>query len=108
MRTALFFGFLTVVIFSSSAFAEPTGKELFDKSCKMCHGVDGKGNAKLAQGMQIKPPELLDLTRQEVKNKKDEALKTTVMDGAGKMKGFKDKLKTEEISLIVAHIRTLK
>ena len=96
-----------MVIFSSSAFAEPTGKELFDKSCKMCHGVDGKGNAKLAQGMKIKP-ELLDLTRQEVQGKKDEVLKTNVADGSGKMKGFKDKLKTEEISLIVAHIRTLK
>lgn len=96
-----------MVMFSSSAFAEPTGKELFDKSCKMCHSIDGKGNTKLAQGMKIKP-ELLDLTRQEVKVKKDEALKTTIADGKEKMKGFKDKLKADEISLIVAHIRTLK
>ena len=107
VRTALFFGLLSMVMFSSSVFAEPTGKELFDKTCKMCHGIDCKGNAKLAQGMKIKP-ELLDLTRQEVKGKKDDVLKTNVANGSGKMKGFKDKLKADEISLIVAHIRTLK
>lgn len=87
-------------------FAGPTGKELYEKSCRTCHGVDGKGNTKLAQGMKIKP-ELLDLTKPETKNKNDEVLKAAVADGTGKMKGFKDKLKSDEISLIVAHIRTL-
>ena len=106
MKTALLFGFLTTTLFSSLVFAELTGKELYEKSCKACHGIDGKGNTKLAQGMKIKP-ELLDLTKQETKNKKDEVLETTIIDGIGKMKGFKDKLKDNEISLIVAHVRTL-
>lgn len=97
--------FSLLVIFFVPAYAQD-GKELYEKSCKMCHGIDGKGNAKLAQGMKIKP-ELLDLTKQETKNKKDEILKEIVSDGIGKMKGFKDKLKTDDTSLIVAHVRTL-
>lgn len=107
MRSALFLVFLAVVTCSSSTFAEPTGMELYEKSCKMCHGLDGKGNAKLAQGMKI-DPKLLDLTKPETKSKKDEALKTVVTDGTGKMKGFKNKLKPTDISMVVAHIRTLK
>ena len=103
---SLILSLLAVVIFSFPVFAGSTDKELYDKSCKTCHGVDGKGNAKLAQGMKIKP-EVLDLTKQATKDKKDEALKIAVTDGIGKMKGFKDKLKAEEIAPIVAHIRTL-
>lgn len=106
MRTGLLFGFLMMVVFSFSIFAEPTGKELYEKFCKVCHGIDGKGNAKLAKGMKIKP-ELLDLTKQETKNKKDEVLKSAIVDGTGKMKGLKDKIKAEEIAPIIAHVRTL-
>lgn len=106
MKTMLLFGFLVVVIFSSPSFAESINKELYEKFCKTCHGVDGKGNDKLAKGMKIKR-ELLDLTKQETKNKKDDELKVSVADGTGKMKGLKNKLKADEISLIVAHIRTL-
>lgn len=108
MKTVLFSGFLAMVIFVSPAFASagPTPKELYDKSCKTCHGIDGKGNIKLANTMKIKS-ELLDLMKKETKNKKDEELKAAITDGTGKMKGLKDKLKAGEISLIIAHVRTL-
>lgn len=82
------------------------GKELYEKSCKTCHGINGRGNAKLAAGMKIKP-ELLDLTKKETKKKKDEELKAIITDGAGKMRGFKDRLSANEISLVVAHVRML-
>ena len=105
-------GSIISAIFMMTIFAinlpavDSDGKVLYEKSCKMCHGIDGKGNAKLAQGMKIKPG-ALDLTKQETKDKKDEALKIAITDGIGKMKGFKDKLKAEEIVPIVAHVRTL-
>jgi len=108
MKSAfLAFSLLVMVIFSSSAFAGPTGKELYDKSCKNCHGVDGKGNKNLAEKMLKIEPERLDLTKQDTKDKKDEALRAAITDGAGKMKGLKDKLDADEISLIMDYVRTL-
>ena len=107
MRTALFFSFVMVIIFLSSTLAGQTGKELYDKSCKTCHGVDGKGNKNLAEKVLKIKPELLDLTKQEIKSKKDDELKVVVMDGIGKMKGLRDKIKADEIAPIVAHVRTL-
>ncbi|MDO8496772.1 MAG: cytochrome c [bacterium] len=104
---SLILSLLAVVIFSSPASAGPTDKELYDRSCKTCHGVDGKGNKNLAEKVLKIKPECLDLTKQATKDKKDEALKVAITDGIGKMKGLKDKLKADEIAPIVAHVRTL-
>ena len=101
---------LTIFIFlltlSSSITAQTNGKDIFEKSCKLCHGADGKGNPAVAGMMKIEP-ERLNLTKQETKNKKDSELKEIVTQGNAKMKGFKDRLKPEEIILAVSHIRAL-
>lgn len=107
MRTTLFLGFLMTVLFLSPVFAESTDKELYDRYCKMCHGVDGKGNKNLAEKVLKIEPGCLDLTKETTKNKKDETLKVAIIDGVGTMKGLKDKIKAEEVALIITHVRTL-
>lgn len=96
-----------LVMFATTAFAEPAksdSKALYEKNCKMCHAVDGKGNPKLTAMDLAK----LNLTDKETSNKKDDELKKTINDGAGKMKGFKSKISEDDISALVEYIRSLK
>src|SRR3989344_3621680 len=100
MRQVVVF-LLTISFFSWPAFASD-GKDLYEKSCKVCHGIDGGGNPKIAQMTKVKP-ESLNLLKQDTKDKKDKELATVISDGVGKMKGLKDKLKASEIALVVGH-----
>lgn len=106
------FVFIISILFLSAylwgiAAAEPDGKAIYEKSCKMCHGIDGKGNPKVAKAIKVDLAKL-NLTGKETSDKKDAELVKTVSDGSGKiMKGFKDKLKQEEIAAVIGHIRSL-
>lgn len=91
--------------FTASASAQD-GKALYDKSCKMCHNVDGKGNKaviKMADGDLSK----LDLTKASTVAKTDANLEKSVTDGIGKMKAYKDKLSADQVKAVVSHVRTL-
>lgn len=83
------------------------GKILYEKSCRTCHGANGKGNTKLATNMKVDLAKL-DLTDKETTSKKDGEWTKIINDGAGKMKGFKDRLKPEEITVVIKYIRSLK
>lgn len=76
------------------------------KSCKMCHGTDGKGNAKLAVVLKVTLAQL-NLVKDETQNKSDADLKKTIKDGTGKMKPMGGKLSDNEIAATVAHLRRL-
>lgn len=106
MKRGLFFAIVLSISFTVSPVFGADGKELYEKSCKTCHGLDGKGNVKVAKMMKI-DPSIVDLTKKETKDKKDKELEKLISDGIGKMKGLKDKLKTDEVSLIVSHLRVL-
>lgn len=96
-----------LAMFATTAFAEPAksgSKALYEKNCKLCHAVDGKGNPKLT-AMDLVG---LNLTDKETSDKKDDKLKETISKGAGKMKGFKDKISEDDITALVAYIRSLK
>lgn len=85
----------------------PDGKIVYEKNCKMCHGVDGKSTKKIASVLKVNLASL-DLTNKETNDKKDVELVKTVSDGNGKaMKGFKDKLTQEEIAAVIKYVRSL-
>jgi mono/diheme cytochrome c family protein len=50
---------------ADAAVAEDSGKEIFERHCALCHGLDGSGNGPLANAMKLVPA---DLTRLAVKN----------------------------------------
>jgi len=97
---------LSLLVFSSSSYAQD-GQALYLKSCKMCHAEDGKGSLAISKSMKVELSKL-DLTDKETSNKKDDELAMVINDGAGKMKGFKDKMSAEEVAAILKHVRSLK
>ncbi|HYM08857.1 MAG TPA: cytochrome c [Terriglobales bacterium] len=87
------------------AFAGPTeGKEVFDKSCKACHGAQGQGNPGMAKMMKV---EMRALGSKEVQAQSDADLKKIITQGKGKMKPVAS-LSAKQVDDVVAFVRTLK
>ena len=84
-------------------------KENWDKSCKVCHGVDGKGKTKMGEKAGAK-----DYTDPKVQESmKDDAMAKAIKEGVKegekiKMKAFGETLSDDEIKALVKYIRELK
>jgi cbb3-type cytochrome c oxidase subunit III len=78
------------------------GAAIFSKNCAMCHGADGKGISAL------KTPNFADPKWQS--SIKDKQLWEVIKNGkkGTAMVAFGGQLKDEEISAVVAYIRSLK
>lgn len=83
------------------------GTELYAQNCQICHKDSGKGGKNLTiEGKKISPA---DLTSDKAKKHTDEDLTKDILEGAPDdgMPAFKDKLKPDQIKLIIGHIRRL-
>jgi len=84
-------------------------KENWDKSCKVCHGADGKGKTKMGEKAGAK-----DYTDAKVQESmKDEAMAKAIKEGVKegektKMKAFGDVLSNDEIKALVKFVRDFK
>jgi cytochrome c oxidase cbb3-type subunit 3 len=78
------------------------GAAIFKKNCVMCHGIEGKGFAVL------KTPNFTDPKWQS--SAKDGELREVIKNGkkGTAMQAFGGQLKDEEISAVIAYIRSLK
>jgi cbb3-type cytochrome c oxidase subunit III len=78
------------------------GAAIFKKNCVMCHGADGKGFSAL------KTPNFTDPKWQS--SIKDKEMREVVKNGkkGTAMAAFGDKLNDQEISAVIAYIRSLK
>jgi mono/diheme cytochrome c family protein len=86
------------------------GKAVYMKKCKKCHGEDGKGQTKI--GKKHKSPDFTSGAWQG-KNGKAKVVKSVTngvfKDGVKtKMKAFKEKLSTEEISAVADYVKAFK
>jgi cytochrome c6 len=79
------------------------GAAAFKSRCAMCHGADGAGNTPMGQKQGAK-----DLKSDAVQKQTDAQLTQSIEKGKGKMPGYAEKLKPEEIKQLVAFIRSLK
>lgn len=81
-------------------------KELYISNCAECHKDSGKGGKVTIDGKMLDPD---DITTAKMAAKTDEKLTGYINDGFPDdgMPAFKDKLKPEEVKLIVKHIRLL-
>jgi len=79
----------------------PSGQSLYRRRCVMCHGPEGKGFP------AMKSPDFTDPKWQA--SLKDDQIFDVIKNGKKDthMPAFGDKLKDDEIKLVVAHIRTL-
>jgi mono/diheme cytochrome c family protein len=95
---------------TSTAFADidPKIVRTWKAKCAACHGADGKADTESGKKFKIS-----DMTKPEwQKSKTDDQLKTSIETGIKKdgkeMEAFKDKLTPEQITGLIAYIRTLK
>ena len=79
------------------------GAAVYKTKCASCHGPDGSGLTAMGKAMKLR-----DLASADVQKQTDKELNTKTTDGRAKMPAYKDKLSAEEISAVVAYIRTLK
>lgn len=105
MKAIVFFFVISAVSMSLAVAANASaGKAVYDKSCKSCHGADGKGNPAIAKAMKV---ELRALGSKEVQSMSDEELAKISVHGMGKMRPIKG-IDDKQVKDLVAFMRTFK
>jgi len=84
------------------AFAADSGADTYKAKCAMCHAADGSGNTPAGKAMKAVP-----FSSPEVVKKSDADLIAATKNGKGKMPAYAAKLTDEQITEVVAYIRTL-
>jgi mono/diheme cytochrome c family protein len=104
MKTVILGCIVAAVVWAAPAGTASAGKEIYDKTCKTCHGADGGGNPAIAKMMKV---ELHPLGSKDVQGKTDEELKKIISQGTGKMKPVAG-VSGKQIDDVVAYVRSLK
>lgn len=79
-------------------------KKLYEQNCARCHGADGRGQTNL--GELYDAPDFTN--DREIARASNRRLAASIARGKAGMPSFSKKLKPEEISSLVAYVRTLK
>lgn len=100
---------ISALVMAGTALAGPEIKEIYDKNCAKCHGVDGKGNTRM--GRQTGAKDYTD-PKVQAEMKDETAMKVLkeglVENGKKKMDPYKDKLTDDELKALIAYLRTFK
>jgi mono/diheme cytochrome c family protein len=75
---------------------------IYITNCESCHGADGSSNTGLGKALHAQ-----DLRSEETQKQSDAVLMEVITKGREKMPAFGAKLKPDDISKLVAYIRTL-
>jgi mono/diheme cytochrome c family protein len=90
-----------LLLFASVPASGADGAALFKAKCAMCHGPDGSGGTAMGKKLGVRP-----LGSAEVQKQTDAVLKGIITNGKGKMPAYGGKLSAEEVSALIAQIRT--
>lgn len=104
LAVVVLFIFPVVILGLTPSADVETGKAVFMKRCKMCHGADGNGNPAMARmlGVEFKP-----MSSAEVQKLDDESIQQLITKGKGKMAKVR-KINDVEIGQVIAYLRSLK
>jgi hypothetical protein len=101
-----------MVVGTPPASGNLTGKAAFDRTCRRCHGPEGKGDAAADSFFKTKVPRLGEAY---VQSKSDAELADIIANGKRAMDpvrieeaGFKHLLPSDSVHAVVAYLRTLK
>ena len=101
-----------IVVGNRPAAGSLTGKAAFDRTCRRCHGPDGKGESAADSFFKTKIPRLGEAY---VQGKSDAELTDIIANGKREMdpvriedSGFRHLLPSESVTAVVAYLRTLK
>jgi cytochrome c6 len=90
-----------LLVFPSSAPAEDASETVYKAKCASCHGPDGSGSA---MGKKLGAH---DFHSAEVQKQTDAELTGIISGGKSKMPAYTTTLKANEITGLVAYIRSL-
>lgn len=91
---------------ASDADCLKTGKALWEKHCKSCHGTKGKGDGSKAAQLKTDPG---DFSKADFQSQTDGALFYKTSEGRDDMPKFKSKIPdADDIWCIVNYMRTMK
>jgi len=79
--------------------------------CASCHGEDGKGGTEQGKKMGVRDMSSAEFAKDSTDAKMTDAIANGIKAKDGKtqqMEPYKDKLKPEEISALVAYVKTFK
>ncbi len=89
-----------------------TGSAAYERTCRRCHGPDGKGEERADKFFKIAIPRL---SSAKVQSKSDEELREIITKGTRAMptveideSGFRHGLARESVDSVIAYVRTLK
>jgi mono/diheme cytochrome c family protein len=91
---------LAVVLLPLLAHAQSAGETLYKSKCVACHGDDGSGSA---MGTKLG---VHDFHSAEVQKQSDADLAGIITNGKNKMPAYGKSLKAEDITELVAYIRS--
>ena len=97
---------LALGLFAQSTGRAASGEEVFANYCAPCHGLDGKARTPAGKKAGAK-----DLSESKLA---DAALATQIRDGtknpngSDRMPAFKDRLSADQISQVVAFVKTFR
>ena len=101
---------LLLIIFSipwAAPLCAADGQKLFNMNCASCHGADGKAQTAAGKMLGARDLSTSKLSDAEIEN---QIVNGGVKDanGKSKMPAFKDRLKPEEITALVAHVKSFR
>jgi mono/diheme cytochrome c family protein len=95
-------GILCCLALPSAAQGQSDAAKIYKANCVICHSADGSGDSATGKAMHAK-----DLRSEEVQKQSDAELAEAITKGKGKMPAFGAKLKPEDITKLVAYIRSM-
>jgi len=109
--TLAMLGVAAVALAQTASSAPATGPELYRAACSSCHGVDGKGAPKAAVAFETRLPNFTDC-RFAPREPDQNWLSIIHRGGPARgfnqiMPSFQDALSTDQIRMILGHVRTL-
>ena len=93
---------LACLILTIAAQAQADAGKVYQANCVLCHGADGSGNTGPGKAFHAQ-----DLRSADTQKQSDAALAEVITKGRGKMPVFGAKIKADDITTLVAYIRTL-
>jgi len=91
-----------VALASGGPLFAQDGATVFKTKCAPCHGADATGSTPAGKSMKLR-----DLTSADVQKQTDEQLTAIITGGKSPMPAYKDKLTGDQITQVVAYLRTL-
>lgn len=90
----------------ASTLSAADGRQLFGTNCASCHGIDGKARTPAGKALGAKDLSASKLTDSEI----EKQITNGVQDASGKqrMPAFKSRLTAEDITALVAHVKSFR